>query len=85
MEGKFAVGATLPAPGQVVRVEDTDYRYGVGLLTLRVHEVGEPHSEGNSTWVTISGYKMHGSEEFGGRREFEVRVGGIVIVPAAGG
>jgi hypothetical protein len=45
-------------PGDVIRVEEPDYMYGVGPLILRVTGIGSVARVGNDAWVNLEGYQL---------------------------
>ncbi|GGK20827.1 hypothetical protein GCM10010124_11680 [Pilimelia terevasa] len=57
-------------PGQVIRIEEEDYAYGVGALTLRVTGLA-PHDD--PAWIRVTGVEIHWTGGDGPRREVLVR------------
>ncbi len=45
-------------PGDVVRVGETDYLYGLGELHLRVTKVGSVQRLANNDWVDLEGLTL---------------------------
>jgi hypothetical protein len=66
-------------PGDVIRVGEPDYRYGVGLLILRITEVGELEQRSGGAWVHLHGVELRPD---GGARESESRP--VVVRVSAG-
>jgi hypothetical protein len=52
-------GASLPvAVGDVVHVQEPDYKYGQGALTLRVTAVGRIEQLDDGAWVHLDGTEL---------------------------
>jgi hypothetical protein len=45
-------------PGDVIRVSEPDYMYGVGPLILRVTEVGSVHRHNDGAWLDLMGFEL---------------------------
>ncbi|GGJ95713.1 hypothetical protein GCM10010123_27000 [Pilimelia anulata] len=68
-------------PGQVIRIDEDDYAYGVGALTLRVTDLA-PHDDPG--WVRVSGVQIHWTGDDGPSREVLVRSSAQVSTVARG-
>jgi hypothetical protein len=44
--------------GDVIDVEDKDYKYGTGRLILRVTEIGSRRSTADGDWVDLEGLEL---------------------------
>ena len=72
----------LPQSGQFVHVQDKDYRYGEGDVTLHVAGVGGTFSDPDgSRWVSLTGHRVlaNGSTS-PNSRTISARVSGIRVV-----
>jgi hypothetical protein len=71
------------AVGDVVRVEEPDYRYGAGPLLLRVTAVGGVQREPDGAWLNLRGYQLRsdGRETGLPERYALVRVAAIRVNP----
>jgi len=45
-------------PGDVIRVNETDYLYGIGVLHLRVTKVGTVQRLANNDWIDLEGLTL---------------------------
>lgn len=68
-------------PGQVIRIDEDDYAYGFGALTLRVTWCG-PH--GDPGWVRVHGVEVSWTGGDGHAREVLVRASAQVSAVAPG-
>lgn len=59
--------------GQVIRVPERHYCYGIGTLTLRVTEV-DPRPHPNLEWIRIKGVEIRWDGADGDHRDVLVRV-----------
>ena len=66
-------------PGDVIRVNETDYLYGIGVLHLRVTKVGTIQRLANNDWVDLEGLTLHsdGTEATNRVRHAVVRVSAL--------
>ena len=49
---------TLLRPGDVLRIPEPHYLYGVGLLVLRVTQVGPVERLPDGEWLTVEGMQL---------------------------
>ena len=49
--------------GNVIRVEEPDYRYGRGPLLLRITAIGVPRREPDGPWLELRGQEIHWNGE----------------------
>lgn len=47
-----------PKIGDIVDVEDKDYKYGTGRLILRVTTIGDRQSTADGDWVDLDGLEL---------------------------
>jgi hypothetical protein len=68
-----------PKPGDVIRVEEPDYMYGVGPLILRVTAVGNVAQLTDGPWIDLLGIPLRtdGSQLRAEPRFATIRVAGI--------
>jgi len=67
-------------PGQVIRIAESDYAYGLGALTIRVKTI---ESYSDPQWVRLRGTEIHWTGAEGVPREVLVRSDAtIAAVPA---
>jgi hypothetical protein len=79
--GGEAANAMKIQPGQVLKIPEADYLYGVGVLTLRVTDVrGEV--DPRLRWLRIRGVEILWNGQEGAEREVMVRVSAL---PGAAG
>jgi hypothetical protein len=45
--------------GDVIRLEEPDYLYGIGPLLLRITAVGNLHREPDGFWLSLRGSPLH--------------------------
>jgi hypothetical protein len=65
-------------PGDVVRVEEADYLYGSGKLTLRVTEIGADLAQFPALeWVGVKGVEIRWDGSDGDVRTVIVRVAAL--------
>lgn len=63
-----------PIPGQVIRVDEKDYLYGIGELVLRVTAVAvQPEGE----WLRVVGVEIRRNGSDGPERDVMVRMSAL--------
>jgi hypothetical protein len=67
-------GGVVPVPGTVLRLDEADYCYGLGPLTLRLTTV-EPPTAG-AEWLRVTGRELHPAGD-GGLREVMIRLAAV--------
>ena len=67
--------------GDVIDVEDRDYRYGMGRLILRVTKIGERTALADGEWVDLDGFELRsdGAQLLPQPRHAAVRVSALRI------
>jgi hypothetical protein len=72
--------------GQVVRVAEPDYRYGIGELILRVSIVGQVEQLADGPWLNLTGTELRrdGSIHRPQPRQALVRLSALRPRPGAG-
>ncbi|GAA2510274.1 hypothetical protein [Pilimelia columellifera] len=63
-------------PGKTIRIDEFDYAYGLGPLTLRVSSVS-PHQD--PAWVRVTGVEIRWTGREGPLRDVLVRAGAQVV------
>jgi hypothetical protein len=80
--GKLAGAAVMKPPvkpGDVLRLHENDYLYGLGMLHLRVTKVGAVQRLVNQDWIDLEGLTLRsdGSPASNQVRHAVVRVGAL--------
>jgi hypothetical protein len=65
--------------GDIIRVGDEHYRYGVGPLILRVIEIGEVQQLDDGPWLNLRGVQVRYDGGDGDERQALVRVAALPI------
>jgi hypothetical protein len=63
--------------GQLIEVDEDQYRYGRGPLRLRVTGIGDRFSDPAGSWIRLRGWKLYYEDkidERGGEDVYDVRV-----------
>lgn len=47
-----------PKPGDVLKIHEDDYRYGLGELALRITQVGSVQQLADGEWLTVVGVQL---------------------------
>jgi hypothetical protein len=70
--------SVIPRPGDVLKIQEADYRYGQGELILRVTEVGRSQQLTDGEWLTISGIQIGWNGAEFGERAVDVRLSSLM-------
>jgi hypothetical protein len=67
--------------GDVIDVEDRNYRYGTGRLILRVTKIGERTGGADDEWVDLDGFELRsdGTQLLPQPSHAKVRVSGLRV------
>lgn len=68
----------MPKPGDVLRIHENNYRYGVGELVLRVTAVREVQHLDDGDWLTVVGVQRAWNGADLSEREALVRLSSLV-------
>jgi hypothetical protein len=70
-------------PGNVIRIGEPDYKYGLGVLILRVTEVGAVERLADGPWLNLKGVELRadGSPLCSHERYALVRLGALRSPP----
>ncbi|WFE19301.1 hypothetical protein O7621_15170 [Solwaraspora sp. WMMD937] len=60
--------------GDVIKMSETDYRYGIGALRLRVQHVGDVSIEDGIRWVQLIGAQINFDGRDGVTRHVQARL-----------
>jgi hypothetical protein len=63
-----------PQPGDVLRIHEDDYRFGLGELVLRVTSVRGAQKLDDGDWLTVAGVEVGRNGIDVGEREILVRL-----------
>ncbi len=75
---------SAPHVGDVLVLAESDYRFGVGPLWIRVDRVDGSISTADGLWWRIAGMCRHVPTDSGGHCAVDVRAGAIPAARAAG-
>ncbi len=67
-----------PQPGEVMKIQEVNYRYGLGELVLRVTGVGEVVQLSDGDWLTVIGIQVAWDGSDLAEREILVRLSSLV-------
>jgi hypothetical protein len=68
--------------GDVVRLDEPDYKYGKGRLLLRVTAIGEAHREPDGIWLQLHGVQLRANGDFDGPERYAlVRLAAVRLNP----
>ncbi|NES17284.1 MULTISPECIES: hypothetical protein [Micromonospora] len=69
--------------GDVIEVDDRDYRYGTGPLILRVTRIGQRQRAADGEWLDLEGLELRpdGTQIRQQPRPVSVRLGGVRLRP----
>lgn len=70
--------AVLPKPGDVLKIEEDNYRFGLGELVLRVSAVRAVLRLADGDWLTVVGVELAWNGAEVGDRETPVRLSSLV-------
>jgi len=73
-----APGPVIPKPGDVLKIQESDYRYGIGALVLRVTAVRAVVQLEDGDWLTVAGVELAWNGAEIGKRETLVRLSSLV-------
>ena len=68
----------MPKPGDILKIHENNYRYGVGELVLRVTAVREVQHRDDGAWLTVEGVQLAWNGAVVGERETLVRLNSLV-------
>jgi hypothetical protein len=74
-------GPVTPKPGDVLKIQENNYRYGIGELVLRVTQVRSVQRLSDGEWVTIVGVELAWDGSDYEEREVLVRVSSLAPRP----
>jgi hypothetical protein len=69
-----ARGPVTPKPGDLLKIHEDNYRFGLGELILRVTEVREVQQLADGDWLTVTGVQLARNGSDVEEREILVRV-----------
>ncbi|WP_213455258.1 hypothetical protein [Rhizomonospora bruguierae] len=69
--------------GDVIEVDDRDYRYGIGPLILRLTRIGQRQHTADDAWLDLEGLELRrdGTQICQQPRPVSVRVSGVRLRP----
>ena len=68
----------LPRPGEVLKIQENDYRYGFGELVLRVTAVGSVMTLDDGDWLTVVGTHIAWNGVDVGELQIAVRMSSLI-------
>ncbi len=68
----------LMRPGDLVKIPEAHYRYGVGDLVLRIREVGQVQRVVDEDWQVLTGMQIGWNGVEMGKRRVLVRLSGLL-------
>jgi len=71
-------GPVIPKPGDVLKIHENDYQFGLGELVLRVTAVREVRQLDDGDWLTVVGVQLAWNGAEIGKRETLVRLSSLV-------
>ena len=73
--------------GDVIQTDERNYMHGVGTLTLRVTQIGDPVPLPDGDWLNVEGLTLRtdGTQADRRPRPALVRLSAIRILPSPGG
>ncbi|MDT5030532.1 MAG: hypothetical protein QOC94_703 [Actinoplanes sp.] len=71
-------GPQRPKPGEVLKIHEDNYRYGIGELVLRVTEVRSVQLLPDGDWLTVTGVQLSWNGSDLVEREVLVRLSSLV-------
>jgi hypothetical protein len=70
-------------PGDVVRLHEQDYEYGVGWLTLRLTSSAPPERRSDGWWIPVAGVAIGSDGRDRGIRQVRVRAAALTAPAGA--
>jgi hypothetical protein len=70
-----------PRPGDVLKIQEENYRYGLGELVLRVTQVRSVRQLADGEWLTVVGVQLAWNGSDLEEREVLVRLNSLVRRP----
>lgn len=77
-ESPRAPRPVLPKPGDVLKIQENDYQFGLGVLVLRVTALREIRQLDDGDWLTVVGVELAWNGTEIGKRETLVRLSSLV-------
>lgn len=71
-------GRVAPKPGDVLKIHEDNYRFGLGELVLRVTAVRSVQRLPDGDWLTVAGVQVGWKGADVGEREVLVRLSSLV-------
>lgn len=68
----------MPKPGDVLKIHEENYRFGLGELVLRVTAIREVQQLAEGAWLTVLGVQVDRNGAYVGEREVLVRLSSLV-------
>ena len=69
----------IPRPGEVLKIHEDNYRYGLGELVLRVTAIGSVLRLDDGDWLTVVGVQIAWNGVDVGELQVAVRLSSLIL------